>query len=66
MHADHFYLTHEFLACTLGVRRSGIAIATGVLQSKNLIYYCSGKIRILDRKGLESASCGRYTGMINI
>ncbi len=59
-HADHFSLKHEFLAKMLGVRRSGITIAAGALQRKNLIHYNRGNITVLDRAGLERASCECY------
>jgi CRP-like cAMP-binding protein len=62
-HGDRLYLTHVFLAKMLGVRRSGVSIAAGVLQKQHLIAYSRGNIRILDRKGLEAASCQCYQAM---
>ena len=57
---DAFELTQEFLAMMLGVRRAGVTVAMGVLQSAGIIRYSRGRITVLDRPRLEEASCGCY------
>ncbi|HEX7180461.1 MAG TPA: Crp/Fnr family transcriptional regulator [Thermoanaerobaculia bacterium] len=57
---DEFSLTHEFLAEMLGVRRQTVTVIAGTLQAAGLIQYRRGIVRILDREGLEAASCECY------
>lgn len=53
-------LTQEFLAQMLGSRRSTVTVAAGNLQRQGLIDYSRGRIKILDRAGLELVACECY------
>jgi CRP-like cAMP-binding protein len=57
---DEFPLTQEFLAQMLGVRRPTVTAVAGLLQKAGLITYHRGRLTVLDRKGLEAASCECY------
>jgi hypothetical protein len=37
--------------------RSGVTVAAGTLQRRNLIAYDRGEMKIVDRVGLEHAAC---------
>jgi hypothetical protein len=60
VHGNAFEPTHEFLALMLGVRRAGVTVAMGTLQTVGLIRYTRGRVEVLDRPRLEEASCGCY------
>jgi CRP-like cAMP-binding protein len=57
---DELALTHDFLALMLGVRRPTVTLVVASLQSAGLIESRRGSIRIIDRLGLETASCECY------
>jgi len=57
---DSFPITQEFLSHMLGVRRATVNEAIGVLRQAALIRFTRGKLTVLDRHGLESASCECY------
>jgi DNA-binding transcriptional regulator YhcF (GntR family) len=52
--------THEFLSHMLGANRKSVTLAAQSLQTAGLISYQRGKIRVVDRAGLEQASCECY------
>ena len=58
--SQKMFLTQEHLATVFNVRRVSITAASVSLRSRGLISYNRGSISILDRKGLESASCRCY------
>ncbi len=60
LRTNKLIMTHDLIANMLGVRREGVSIAAGHLQSKGLIKYVRGTITMLDRDALERAACECY------
>jgi CRP-like cAMP-binding protein len=61
MRQDDFHLSHEFLAVMLGTSRPTVTVVARTLQHAGLITYKHGHVTILDRQGLEAASCQCYS-----
>jgi Mn-dependent DtxR family transcriptional regulator len=57
---DELTMTQELMANMLGVRREGVTEAAGKLQAAGLIHYSRGRIKVLDRRGLEARVCECY------
>jgi CRP-like cAMP-binding protein len=53
-------LTQEFIANMLGIRRSGVTVAAGILQQAGTIEYRRGVITIRNQEDLEAISCECY------
>jgi len=63
---DTYPLTQEFLSHMLGVRRATVNVATGILKKAGFIRYVRGQITVIDRPGLESASCECYRAIMRV
>jgi hypothetical protein len=57
---DNLFLTHEFLAMMLGVRRPGVTTTIHVLEGHRLIRATRGMITVRDRAGLERFAENAY------
>jgi CRP-like cAMP-binding protein len=60
VNSTELLMTQEFIAGMLGGRRESVTVAAGRLQDARLIHYARGRIEIVDRQGLEAASCECY------
>jgi CRP-like cAMP-binding protein len=60
VHENDFHLSHEFLAMMLGSSRPTVSVVAGQLQKAGLIKYVHGRVTVVDRVGLEGASCECY------
>ena len=57
---DEFAMTHDSLGMMLGSYRPSATVALGELQTRGLVSQGRGRIRVLDRGGLEAAACECY------
>lgn len=62
---DELVMTQELIANMLGVRREGVTQAALNLQKAGLISYARGRIKVLDRQGLEERTCECYAVVKN-
>ena len=60
LHSDELVMTQQLIANMLGVRREGVTEAAGRLHKAGLIRYQRGRIKVLDRAGLERRTCECY------
>lgn len=60
LEGNELHMTQELMANMLGVRREGVTAAALKLQSAGLIRYARGRVRVLDRTGLEERTCECY------
>ncbi|HYM14244.1 MAG TPA: Crp/Fnr family transcriptional regulator [Dehalococcoidia bacterium] len=58
--APVFPMTHDFLSEMLGVTRPSVSVAAAALKDAGYITYHRGKVTVIDRAGLEAASCECY------
>lgn len=55
-----FLMTHDQISNLLGVRRESVSLASAHLQNAGLIECSRGKIKLIDRKGIEATACECY------
>jgi len=60
LQGDELAMTQELIANMLGVRREGVTEGALKLQEAGLIRYARGRIKVLDRPGLENRTCECY------
>jgi CRP-like cAMP-binding protein len=60
LRGNELVMTQELIANMLGVRREGVTEGALKLQKAGLIRYARGRITVLNRAGLERATCECY------
>jgi CRP-like cAMP-binding protein len=63
---DSIPITHDMLAQMLGSGRPSVSVAAGMLQRGGVIEYTRGAVKVLNRRGLESAACECYDAIRKI
>jgi CRP-like cAMP-binding protein len=63
--SDEIIMTQQLMAEMLGVRREGVSVVAAQLRADGLIEYVRGKMRILDRKGVEQRACECYGAVVS-
>ena len=58
--ADEFDITQEVLSGMVGASRPKVTVVAGELQAAGYIRYQRGRVKVLDRAGLEGTSCECY------
>jgi CRP-like cAMP-binding protein len=53
-------ITHDFLATMLGTDRPSVSVAAGFLQTRQILEYKRGSVKIVNRKKLEQFACECY------
>jgi CRP-like cAMP-binding protein len=53
-------ITHDFLATMLGTDRPSVSVAAGMLQTRQILEYKRGSVKIVNRKKLEQFACECY------
>jgi CRP-like cAMP-binding protein len=53
-------ITHDFLATMLGTDRPSVSVAAGLLQTRQILEYKRGSVKIVNRKKLEQFACECY------
>jgi CRP-like cAMP-binding protein len=57
VNSNRINFTQEIISQMLGTQRTGVTAAACHLQDKGLIRYSRGKIKVLNRQGLEAITC---------
>lgn len=60
LRGNELVMTQDLIANMLGVRREGVTEGALKLQKAGIIRYARGRITVLDRAGLEQATCECY------